>query len=79
MDEYDVFLDNIARKLTLDQLRKYATKPDQAFRQFIVITPHSLNDVKTGPFVHINRMADPERNRNSASGLQQQTIALSSN
>ncbi len=73
MDEYDVFLDNVARKLTLDQLQRYAFRPEQLFRQFIVITPHDLSDVKTGPDTRIHKMADPER-RQSASGLQQQTI-----
>jgi hypothetical protein len=74
MDEYDVFLDNMARQLTLEQLLQYARKPDQAFRQFIIITPHSLNHIKSkiGPLVHIHQLQDP--GRNSASGLQQQTL-----
>lgn len=73
MDEYDVFLDNVARKLTLDQLQLYAFRPDQQFRQFIVITPHELSSVKSGPNVRIFKMQDPER-RQTASGLQQQTL-----
>lgn len=73
MDEYDVFLDNVARKLTLDQLQVYAFRPDQMFRQFIVITPHDLSAVTATPTVRIFKMADPER-RTSASGLQQQTL-----
>ncbi len=73
MDEYDVFLDNVARKLTLDQLQRYAFRPDQQFRQFIIITPHDLSDVKTNPNVRIHRMTDPDR-RQSATGLQQQTL-----
>jgi chromosome segregation ATPase len=72
MDEYDVFLDEMARKMTLDQLQTYAFLPQQRNRQFIIISPHKLNDVKTNSHVKIIRMADPKRR--AAHGLQQQTI-----
>jgi structural maintenance of chromosomes protein 6 len=72
MDEYDVFLDQVARRLTLDQLQRYAKSKDQLFRQFIIITPHAI-DVVTSDRVRIHRMKDPERE--TASGLHQQTIS----
>jgi hypothetical protein len=72
MDEYDVFLDNISRRLTLDQLQTYAKKADQNNRQFIIITPHDVSSVHTGPHVKIISMPEPVRL--SAHGLQQQTL-----
>ncbi len=72
MDEYDVFLDNITRRLTLDQIQQYAKRSDQANRQFIIITPQDISGVKTGPHTKIIQMPEPVRN--TAHGLQQQTI-----
>ena len=74
MDEYDVYIDSVARRLTLDQLQAYSRSEDQRFRQFIIITPQTLADVKTSQFVHIFKMPDPVRQ--SAVGPQQQTIDL---
>jgi hypothetical protein len=76
MDEYDVFLDNISRRITLDQLQSYAKRADQANRQFIIITPHEVSAVHTGPSVKIIQM--PEPIRASAQGLQQQTLEFES-
>lgn len=72
MDEYDVFLDNISRRLTLDQLERYAKRADQMNRQFIVITPHDVSSIRTSAQVKIIQMPEPQRL--SAHGLQQQTI-----
>jgi chromosome segregation ATPase len=72
MDEYDVFLDELARKVTLNQIVDYVADPRQKKKQFIIITPNNLKDVKSGNHVKIVKMKDPERR--SAHGLQQQTI-----
>jgi chromosome segregation ATPase len=72
MDEYDVFLDEVSRKVTLTELQKYALMPAQRGRQFLIITPNNLNDVRTSNDVKIIKMAPPSRN--SAHGLRQQTI-----
>lgn len=62
MDEYDVFLDQIARSITIHQLIEYAQDPLQEGRQFIVITPQDLTAVQTNPErVKIVKMATPER------------------
>mmetsp|Transcript_12716 Transcript_12716/g.12359 ORF Transcript_12716/g.12359 Transcript_12716/m.12359 type:complete len:1152 (-) Transcript_12716:632-4087(-) len=73
MDEYDVFLDEVSRKVTLTELQRYALQPQQRGRQFLIITPNNLNDVITSNDVKIIKMAPPSRK--SAHGLQQQTIA----
>ena len=72
MDEYDVFLDEVARKLTLEELQKYALRPQQRGRQLLIITPNSLSDVITSNDVRIQKMAPPARN--VAHGLQQQVL-----
>ena len=72
MDEYDVFLDENMRKKTLDQLVAYTKKADQKRRQFIILTPHKLSHVKTGPAVRIFKMAAPDRR--ASHGLQQQAL-----
>jgi len=71
MDEYDVFLDEVSRKVTLKMLCSYATAPQQRGRQFIIITPHSLGDVRTGKGVHINKMPDPIRSKADGKNVQQ--------
>ena len=72
MDEYDVFLDQHARQLTLQQLQQYALAPEQRGRQFIIVTPQDLSSLQTSTSVKIHRMKRPERQ--SAHGLQQTTI-----
>ena len=71
MDEYDVFLDEVSRKVTLKMLCSYATDLQQRGRQFIIITPHSLGDVRTGKGVHINKMPDPIRSKADGKNAQQ--------
>jgi chromosome segregation ATPase len=61
MDEYDVFLDQMARKLTLDILAEYARDKEQQGRQFIIITPQDLRHMTTSDEVRIHKMPDPER------------------
>lgn len=72
MDEYDVYMDEISRKLTLDQLKKYSMNEDQINKQFLIITPHKIPDVVTSERVRIVMMPEPVRN--SAVGLQQTTL-----
>lgn len=63
MDEYDVFLDELSRVQTLGAIQKTAVQASNAHRQFIIITPHNLKDIKTGPKTKIHKMADPERRK----------------
>lgn len=63
MDEYDVFLDELSRVLTLTAIQRTAVMASNAHRQFIIITPHNLKDIKTGNKTKIHKMADPERRK----------------
>lgn len=42
MDEYDVFLDEMSRKITLDAIMDYALRPEFRNIQFFILTPHTL-------------------------------------
>lgn len=71
MDEYDVFLDNDARNLTLEKLQRHALDASQFGRQFFIITPHNLNTVRVNNNVRIFVVPPPNT---SANGFQQTTI-----
>ena len=72
MDEYDVFMDEILRRNTLNYLKEYVLLTLQRSSQFIVLTPHNVGDLQVSESLRVRKMADPERR--SAHGLQQQTI-----
>lgn len=75
LDEYDVFMDEASRTLSLEMMQSYALdRPDQRLRQFLILTPHQLaGKVKNGPpLCRIHNMPEPVRL--SAHGLQQTTI-----
>jgi chromosome segregation ATPase len=72
MDEYDVFLDEMSRKITLTSICTYALLPLNLNKQFFVITPHELKHVKPTNQVRVKVMPDPVRI--TAAGLQQQTL-----
>ena len=71
MDEFDVFLDPLARKIAMDNLVKVAKEMEH--RQFIFITPQDVSNLKTDPKLKIHKMKPPER-KSKVGGPQQQTI-----
>jgi len=71
MDEFDVYLDPVSRKIALDTMIE--TAKSMAHRQFIFITPQDLSALTQDPNLRIIRLRAPERNKN-ASGLIQQTF-----
>lgn len=73
MDEYDVFLDQVSRKITLMELQKYALEPEQRGRQFIIITPQDLHGIVSSSTVKHLRMPAPERRARSAISSEHQT------
>ena len=74
MDEYDVFLDQMSRRITLAQIQQYALMKSQNGRQFLIITPQTLDDVKTNNDVRVHRVKPPIRG--GAHELQQSTLAF---
>jgi chromosome segregation ATPase len=71
MDEFDVFLDPVARKIALDTLVEMAK--DMGHRQFIFITPQDLSALKTDPRLKIHHMKPPARD-GRVGGPSQQTL-----
>ena len=59
MDEFDVFLDAMARKIALDTLVETASALNH--RQFIFITPQDLSQLTPTPLLKIVRMKPPIR------------------
>lgn len=75
LDEFDVFMDPQARKLTIQTLIHVATTK-LMHRQFIFITPQDLSSIKAHEMVKIVKLKPPERNL-VAGGPVQQTIDFS--
>ena len=59
MDEFDVFMDSVARKIALETLVKCASA--MLHRQFIFITPQDVSTLTPGPQLKIIKMRPPER------------------
>ncbi|CAK1601616.1 unnamed protein product [Parnassius mnemosyne] len=57
MDEFDVFMDNVNRKIVVELLVDHALR--NASRQFVFLTPQDASAVAASPHVSIHLMADP--------------------
>lgn len=71
MDEFDVFLDPVARKIAMKTLVEVAKEMEH--RQFIFITPQDVSNLKTDPKLKIFKMKAPARS-SIVGGPQQQTL-----
>ena len=54
MDEWDVFMDAVARKVSLDKMMEYAEAHKE--KQFILITPQDISAVQPSPYVTIQKL-----------------------
>jgi len=59
LDEFDVFMDNVNRDISMKMMIQAARRA--VGRQFILITPQSMGNVQLGSDVKIHKMSDPER------------------
>eukprot|EP01130_Rhizamoeba_saxonica_P012965 TRINITY_DN5509_c0_g1_i1.p1 TRINITY_DN5509_c0_g1~~TRINITY_DN5509_c0_g1_i1.p1 ORF type:complete len:987 (-),score=257.76 TRINITY_DN5509_c0_g1_i1:45-3005(-) len=59
MDEFDVFLDGVARKISIDLLLQSAQQHEK--KQFIFITPHTTGAIPKQRNIKIFEMFPPER------------------
>jgi structural maintenance of chromosomes protein 6 len=69
MDEFDVFMDNVNRASSMKLIIGAARRA--VGRQYILITPQSMESVKDKGDVRIIKMADPERGQTALSFHQQ--------
>lgn len=68
LDEFDVFMDNVNRARSMGLMIQAARRA--VGRQFILITPQSMNNVEMGDDVKIHKMSDPERGQTALSFTQ---------
>ncbi|KAF7118316.1 hypothetical protein CNMCM5793_007828 [Aspergillus hiratsukae] len=59
LDEFDVYMDPINRKMAIDMLMLAARR--SIGRQFILITPGSRAEITLAPDVRVKELAEPER------------------
>ncbi|KAF9505770.1 hypothetical protein BS47DRAFT_1489692 [Hydnum rufescens UP504] len=59
LDEFDVFMDAVNRKISMKMMIDTAKSAEG--RQFVFITPLDISTVGQGPEIRIHRMNDPER------------------
>ncbi|KZV95368.1 P-loop containing nucleoside triphosphate hydrolase protein [Exidia glandulosa HHB12029] len=59
LDEFDVFMDAVNRKVTMRMIMEAANEAHR--KQYILISPQALNGVKLLPSVKVLRMSDPDR------------------
>ena len=59
LDEFDVFMDSVNRSTSMKMMIEAAR--NATGRQFVLITPQSMDATTLGNDVKINRMSDPER------------------
>lgn len=59
LDEFDVFMDNVNRDISMKMMIGAARRA--IGRQYILITPQAMSSVQSAGDVKIIRMADPER------------------
>ncbi len=71
MDEFDVFLDPVARKIALRTMINLAK--EMSHRQFIFITPQDLSNIPTDPQLKIFHLKPPKRS-NVVGEAAQQTL-----
>lgn len=59
LDEFDVFMDMVNRRISMDMMMKVAK--EQKERQFILLTPQDMSSIGSSRTVRIFRLQDPER------------------
>ncbi|KAM8774202.1 structural maintenance of chromosomes protein 6 [Rhynchonycteris naso] len=59
LDEFDVYMDMVNRRIAMDMILKMADS--QRFRQFILLTPQSMSSLPSSKLIRLFRMSDPER------------------
>ncbi|KAG2155901.1 P-loop containing nucleoside triphosphate hydrolase protein [Suillus bovinus] len=59
LDEFDVFMDAVNRRISMKMMIDTANASDK--KQYILITPQDMGNIHVGQTVRVHRMSDPER------------------
>ncbi|XP_023256280.1 structural maintenance of chromosomes protein 6-like [Seriola lalandi dorsalis] len=62
LDEFDVYMDMVNRRISMDMMLKVAA--GQRYRQFIFLTPQTIN-LPISEIIRILRLKDPDRGQNN--------------
>uniref|UniRef100_A0A3P9MZH7 Structural maintenance of chromosomes protein 6 n=1 Tax=Poecilia reticulata TaxID=8081 RepID=A0A3P9MZH7_POERE len=63
LDEFDVYMDMVNRRISMDMMLKVAAS--QRYRQFIFLTPQNMSSLPVSKTIRILRLKDPDRGQNS--------------
>ncbi|KAM7395372.1 hypothetical protein PAMA_006911 [Pampus argenteus] len=63
LDEFDVYMDMVNRRISMDMMLKVAA--GQLYRQFIFLTPQSMSSLPESKIIRILRLKDPDRSNNN--------------
>ncbi|XP_059213121.1 structural maintenance of chromosomes protein 6-like [Centropristis striata] len=63
LDEFDVYMDMVNRRISMDMMLKVAS--GQRYRQFIFLTPQSMSSLPESKIIRILRLKDPDRGNNA--------------
>ncbi|XDV26907.1 hypothetical protein PO909_030526 [Leuciscus waleckii] len=63
LDEFDVYMDMVNRRISMDMMLKVAAS--QRYRQFIFLTPQSMSSLPVNNMIRILRLNDPDRSQSS--------------
>lgn len=61
LDEFDVYMDMVNRRISMDMMLKIAAS--QRYRQFIFLTPQSMSSLPVNNLIRILRLNDPDRSQ----------------
>ncbi|KAG9273575.1 structural maintenance of chromosomes protein 6-like [Astyanax mexicanus] len=61
LDEFDVYMDMVNRRISMDMMLKIAAS--QRYRQFIFLTPQSMSSLPVNNLIRILRLKDPDRSQ----------------
>ncbi|XP_068614652.1 structural maintenance of chromosomes protein 6-like [Brachionichthys hirsutus] len=64
LDEFDVYMDMVNRRISMDMMLKVAAS--QRYRQFIFLTPQNMSSLPVSKFIRVLRLKDPDRGQNNA-------------
>uniref|UniRef100_A0A8C1PK05 Structural maintenance of chromosomes protein 6 n=1 Tax=Cyprinus carpio TaxID=7962 RepID=A0A8C1PK05_CYPCA len=63
LDEFDVYMDMVNRRISMDMMLKIAAS--QRYRQFIFLTPQSMSSLPDNRLIRILRLSDPDRSQSA--------------
>ncbi|XP_016139157.1 structural maintenance of chromosomes protein 6-like [Sinocyclocheilus grahami] len=64
LDEFDVYMDMVNRRISMDMMLKIAAS--QRYRQFIFLTPQSMSSLPVNnSLIRIHRLNDPDRSQST--------------